>query len=70
MKIYWRDRQSQGPAQITRDMQARNAVPWEKCRSEIFLGNGGIFINPSEYSIDGFFLTEQDLEDLLAALQK
>ena len=72
MEIFWRDKSRRGPAEIVLAEREDNAHKWAESYpgSQILIGKGRIFIDPTDYSIDGFTLTEQDLEELLQELRK
>ncbi len=79
MRVFLTIKHRTGPAEIYQERVKDNARQWKSLtvgirqpytgESDIYIGKGRIFIDPSE-KIDGYELTEEDLRSLLDQLQK
>ncbi|OGN08704.1 MAG: hypothetical protein A3J46_06550 [Candidatus Yanofskybacteria bacterium RIFCSPHIGHO2_02_FULL_41_11] len=69
MKVYWNDRNKK--AELLEEIERDGAQPWDNTepKSHVMIGVGRIFINPSDYGIDGYSLSAEDLEALLKELR-
>ena len=79
MRVFLALRNRNKPAEIYQERVKDNARQWKKHtagigqpytgESDVYIGQGRIFIDPSE-SVDGYELTEEDLRLLLHELTK
>ena len=69
MKVFWRNKHKR--AEILDAIEKDGAVRLGDVspESDIFIGSNHIFINPSDYDIDGYSLTINDLRTMLRMLE-
>lgn len=69
MKVYWNDKYRKG--EILEDIEKNRAQPWDtkEPKSHILIGKDQMFINPTDYGIDGYSLSVEDLEELLQKIR-
>jgi len=71
MKTYFNN-PSKVPATIMTDIVSEHAeaLVMGNAKSDILIGDNGVFIHPSEYGVDGYFFTEEDLRYILNLLRR
>ena len=69
MKIFWRIRHQKGPADIVKVKEGREKSRAANDDMDIRVGTNEVIFDPVDYGIDGFTLSLEELEIMVAELK-